>query len=46
MAEILFRKVAEWLDAAWPFEPIIYPGREISWGEFIESLDNHDEQFI
>jgi len=46
MEKILFNALAEWLDKAWPFEHILYPGREISWGDFFATLDKQDEQYL
>jgi len=44
--KVLFDAVALWLDTAWPFEHIIYPGREIQWGDFFEILDRQDQKYI
>jgi len=43
--KVLFDAVALWLDTMWPFEHIIYPGREIRWGEFFETLDRQDQKY-
>ncbi len=46
MDEILFQKVDAWIRNEWPFEGIIYPGREINWGDFFEKLEKQDEQYL
>lgn len=29
--DILYQTVREWIKGVWPFETVLYPGREISW---------------
>ena len=46
MDEILFNTVLEWIDQEWPFEHIIFPGREIKWGAFFTLLDEQDKKYL
>jgi len=32
--EILFSTVKTWIQDKWPFEKVVYPGRNVSWDEF------------
>ena len=42
---LLFQRVDQWLHEQWPFEKVIYPGREIQWGAFFSKLDAQDQQY-
>ena len=43
--EILFTALNNWISSSWPFENVIFPGRELSWGEFFEKLDQQDTKY-
>jgi len=43
--DLLYKAIIEWMEKEWPFENIIYPGREISWDIFFEALDKQDEKY-
>lgn len=42
---ILFSSVKEWIRTEWPFEKVVYPGRDTSFGEFYGKLGAQDEQY-
>ena len=44
--EVLFKTVDDWIKKEWPFEKVIYPGREIAWGTFFEKLEIQDQKYI
>ena len=44
--EVLFNTVDDWIKKEWPFEKVIYPGREIAWGIFFEKLEIQDQKYI
>lgn len=31
--DILYKDVKDWLEVSWPFKNVIFPGREITWGD-------------
>lgn len=39
----LFSTVQRWLADQWPFEQVVFPGREVPWGEFFRRLDEQDK---
>jgi RimJ/RimL family protein N-acetyltransferase len=39
---VLLSTVQQWLTDAWPFERVVYPGREVSWSEYFKRLDQQD----
>jgi len=43
--QILLDAINNWLISEWPFEKVIYPGREINWGEFFDKLDKQDVKY-
>lgn len=43
--EILYKTVREWVKSSWPFEQVIFPGRELPWGEFYQKLDEQDQKY-
>lgn len=42
---ILLNTVKEWMKAKWIFKKVIFPGREMPWGEFFQRLDEQDKKF-
>jgi hypothetical protein len=44
--DLLYKAIIDWMEKEWPFENIIYPGREVSWGIFFETLDKQDEKYL
>jgi tetratricopeptide (TPR) repeat protein len=42
---IVFETVKEWIAAEWPFEKVVYVGREISHEEFFAKLDEQDRKY-
>ena len=43
---VLFETVKEWLSEKWPFGKVVFPGREIGWGEFFTKLEEQDQKYI
>lgn len=43
--DLLFNAVKEWLVQEWPFSSVVYPGREINWGEFYTKLEVQDQKY-
>ncbi len=43
--EALFSSIKEWITAEWPFDKVVYPGRDTSFGEFYAKLGAQDEQY-
>lgn len=41
----LFEAVNLWMKREWPFEKIIFPGREIAWSDFFEKLEEQDKKY-
>jgi tetratricopeptide (TPR) repeat protein len=39
----LFSTVQQWLADEWPFKRVVFPGREVPWGEFFDRLDEQDK---
>ena len=35
--ESLFETIKSWLAGTWPFRSVVYPGREISWQDWLET---------
>ena len=40
---VVLETVQDWIRSDWPFENVVWPGREISWGEFFTQLDEQDK---
>jgi len=43
--ELLFANVKEWIANEWPFEKVVYFGRDVSFREFYEKLGAQDEKY-
>ena len=43
---VLFATVKQWLRDDWPFDEVVFPGREIGWGEFFTNLDEQDRKYV
>jgi tetratricopeptide (TPR) repeat protein len=39
----LFSTAQQWLADEWSFKRVVFPGREVSWGEFFNRLDQQDK---
>jgi hypothetical protein len=45
LEDTLFKTVNRWLKSSWPFESVIFPGRELSWSEFYQKLGEQDQKY-
>lgn len=43
--EILYSQVKEWINQKWPFNRVVYLGREVSFSEFYQKLGKQDEKY-
>lgn len=41
----LYNLVQEWLKEKWPFEKVIFPGRNISWTSYFDELNTQDQKY-
>lgn len=42
---VLFNTVLSWIKSSWPFDQVVYPGRELGWGEFYQQLGLQDTKY-
>jgi|GEM_PF-660160 len=42
---LLFKTIKAWLAESWPFDKVIYTGRDIEWGEFFDLLAEQDQKY-
>jgi tetratricopeptide (TPR) repeat protein len=42
---ILFQTVKEWVQKDWPFEKVVYLGREMDWKDFFAALEEQDKKY-
>jgi len=43
---LLLAEVKAWLAEKWPFDRVVFPGRDLSWGAFFDTLDKQDRKYI
>jgi hypothetical protein len=41
----LFQTVKTWMNEKWPFEKVLYTGRDIEWGDFFQRLATQDRKY-
>ena len=42
---VLFQTVKKWIQKDWPFEKVVYLGREMDWKDFFAALDEQDQKY-
>jgi len=42
---LLFQTVKNWMASTWPFERVLYTGRDIKWGDFFRLLAKQDRKY-
>lgn len=42
---VLFQTVKQWVQKDWPFEKVVYLGREMDWKEFFAALEEQDRKY-
>ena len=41
----LFQTVKNWMAESWPFDRVLYTGRDIKWGDFFQRLAEQDQKY-
>lgn len=41
----LYNLVGDWLKKSWPFEKVVYPGRNITWQVYFDELNQQDQKY-
>ncbi len=43
--QLLFQTVKDWIAESWPFDKVLYTGRDIKWGDFFQLLAKQDQKY-